>query len=265
MALLQTSTGDTDELSLLMHIEDGAAAHITHTGTQTTDELEYSIGNRALEGYTTLNAFGNELLVILLEVTVLGALSHSTQRAHAAVYLEAASLIDFHFTGSLFTASQQRTEHYSVGTGSQSLDYIAGVLDTAVSDDRNAILGSSTGSVIDGSDLRYTDTGYYTGSTDRTRADTYLDSIRTGFDQSHSSLSSSDIAGDEVYIREGSLYLLDTVDDALAVTMSGIQYQHIHMGIYQGSGTIQYITRYTDGSGTQQTTVLITGDRKSVV
>ena len=43
------------------------------------------------------------------------------------------------------------------------------------------------------------------------------------------------------------------------MTMSGIQYQHIHMGIYQGSGTIQYITRYTDGSGTQQTTILITG------
>ena len=67
MALLQASAGDADELSLIMHLGDGAAAHITHTGAQTTDELEYSIGNRALEGYTTLNAFGNELSVILLK------------------------------------------------------------------------------------------------------------------------------------------------------------------------------------------------------
>ena len=46
MALLQASASDADELSLIMHLEDGAAAHITHTGAQTTDELEYSIGNR---------------------------------------------------------------------------------------------------------------------------------------------------------------------------------------------------------------------------
>ena len=58
---------------------------------------------------------------------------------------------------------------------------------------------------------------------------------------------------------EGSLYLAYAVDDALAVTMSGIQYQHIDMGVDQRSSTVQNIGSYTDGSSTQHTVILITG------
>ena len=63
------------------------------------------------------------------------------------------------------------------------------------------MLGSSAGSVVDGSYLRYTDTGYHTGGADRTRADTNLNGICTGFDQGLGGLSGGNIAGDEIHIR----------------------------------------------------------------
>ena len=44
---------------------------VTHTGTKTADKLIYSIGQRTFERHTAFNAFGNELFVTFLEVSVL--------------------------------------------------------------------------------------------------------------------------------------------------------------------------------------------------
>ncbi len=107
MGFLKTCTGNLNELSLLVQLGNGFTAAVAHTASDTADQLEYSLGKRSLEGYTTLNALGKKLIGACLEVSVLRACRHSAQRAHAAVYLEGTALIDFNLAGSFLTACKE--------------------------------------------------------------------------------------------------------------------------------------------------------------
>ena len=107
VALQQTGVGDLYELCLFVEQLNGLAAAVTHTGANTAYQLEHGIGNTALVRHTTFYALRHQLLGTLLEVSVLGTICHSSQTAHAAVYLEGTSLIDLGFSRRFLTASQQ--------------------------------------------------------------------------------------------------------------------------------------------------------------
>ena len=79
VGLLKTCTCNPYKLCSFVEIGDSGAAAVAHTGTDTANKLEYSVGNKSLVRNTTLNALGNELLCALLEISVLGAASHSAQ------------------------------------------------------------------------------------------------------------------------------------------------------------------------------------------
>ena len=71
VALFKACACDTDELSLFVECGDIYTAAVSHTRTDTADQLEDSICNRSLERHTAFNALRNELLSALLEVSVL--------------------------------------------------------------------------------------------------------------------------------------------------------------------------------------------------
>ena len=125
MAFFQTSTGNTDKLSLFLECLEVFRAAVAHTGTQTADQLENRIRCRAFIRYTPLNTLGHKLACILLEITVAPAAVHRTERAHATINFKTATLIHFKFTRRLIAAREQGTEHNNIRTGGNRLWYIA--------------------------------------------------------------------------------------------------------------------------------------------
>src|SRR5699024_6617360 len=71
MALLEARAGDLDKLRLLVEFGDGGAAAVTHTGPDAAHQLEDGVSHGALVRHTALNALGNQLFAVLLEVPVL--------------------------------------------------------------------------------------------------------------------------------------------------------------------------------------------------
>src|SRR6266852_768741 len=160
MALAQAGAGDTNEARLLLHLLDGGAAGIAHRLAQAADQLVNQRPQHALVGHTRLDALGDEAALIdyaALEVAVLAvaALLHGPDRAHRPVVLEALPVGDDQFARALVDARQQATQHDGVRAGSDGLGDIAGVLDTAVCNDRHIILAGNVGAVVDGGYLRH--------------------------------------------------------------------------------------------------------------
>lgn len=209
VGLPETCAGDAYELCTLLEVGDSRAAAVAHTGADTANELEDGVGNGSLVRYTALNALGNELLALILEVAVSGALLHCSKASHASVYLEASALVDLDVAGSLLAACQQGAEHYAVSASRKSLDDIAGELDTAVCDDRNAVLSGSACAVVNRGDLRNADTCNYSGGADGAGADTYLYSVSASLDEILSGSAGRNVARDDNSVRERGLDLVE--------------------------------------------------------
>src|ERR1017187_5951926 len=122
VTLAQAGAGDAHEMRLLLQLGDASAAHVAHAGAQSADKLEDHRLQRAAVGHASFDALGNELGETVLagafalhhalgshlragqiggalEVALAGALAHGGQRAHAAVALEAAPLVEDGFAG----------------------------------------------------------------------------------------------------------------------------------------------------------------------
>src|SRR5690606_23987886 len=97
---------------------------------------------RTLVRHLTLDAFGHEfqlVLYFLLEVAVSAAARPGADRAHAAISLVRAALIQERVAGRLVRAGEQRADHGDAGTGRERLHEIAREADTAVRDDRDVV------------------------------------------------------------------------------------------------------------------------------
>ena len=81
------------------------------------------------------------------------------RRAHAAVGLEAAALVEDGLAGRLVDAGEERADHDDAGAGGDGLGEVAGVLDAAVGDDGDAVLGGGARGLGDGGDLRHAGAG----------------------------------------------------------------------------------------------------------
>ncbi len=82
----------------------------------------------------------NQLLCISLEVTVLASVFHSCNRAHAAVYLILTSLIQFKCSRALIASCKDASHHTHASACCDRLCNITGIFDTAISNDRDAVL-----------------------------------------------------------------------------------------------------------------------------
>ena len=76
---------------------------------------------------------------LLLEIAVGRAARHRAERAHAAIGLVGAALVQIDLARALVGAGEQRADHRAVGAGGDRLGEIAGVADAAVGDDRHAV------------------------------------------------------------------------------------------------------------------------------
>src|SRR6185295_15523459 len=104
VALADARRRDLDELGALAHFIDRGATAIAHGGTQAAGHLEDDRDHRALVGHPAFDALGHQLvgvrvggLVVFLEVAIGRAGLHRADRAHAAVALVAAALVEDHF------------------------------------------------------------------------------------------------------------------------------------------------------------------------
>src|ERR1700681_4519151 len=96
VAFAGAGAGDAHELRLLAQLLEVAGADVAHGGAEPTGELVQDIAEWALERHLPLDPLGHELqriLDVLLEVAVGGAACHSRHRAHAAITLVRAALI----------------------------------------------------------------------------------------------------------------------------------------------------------------------------
>ena len=136
---------DADELGAGVELRQIARPGIAHRCAQAADQLVQHAGHRALIGHLPLDAFGHELervLDVLLEIAVGRATRHGADRAHAAIGLIGAALIEIDLAGAFVGAGEQRADHHAVGTGGKRLGEIAGIFDAAVGDHRHvALLG----------------------------------------------------------------------------------------------------------------------------
>jgi hypothetical protein len=141
---------------------------------------------RALEGHLAFDAFRHELVAlgdVLLEVAVGGAARHRAGRAHAAIGLVGAALVEEHLAGRLSGAGQHGADHDGRRTGREGLRQVAGEFDAAIGDRRHAAAWAADLAASMGGQLRHADARDDPRGADRTRADADFDRIRARVDQ----------------------------------------------------------------------------------
>ena len=125
----------------------GAAA-VAHAGAQAADQLMDHRGDAAFVGDAPFDAFRHQLLAapraaveveLVLEVAVAAAAAHRADRAHAAVLLEAAALVEDHLARALVGAGEQVADHRRARADGDRLGDVAGEADAAVGDDRDVV------------------------------------------------------------------------------------------------------------------------------
>ncbi len=103
--------GDADESRLFPEFGEVGGADITHGGAQAAGQLMQHAGGRALVGHLALDAFRHQLQRVAhfgLEIAVGGAARHGADRAHAAIGLVGAALMQIDLARALVGAGEQR-------------------------------------------------------------------------------------------------------------------------------------------------------------
>ena len=95
--------------------------------------------------------------------------------------------------------------------------------------------------VHDSRNLRYTDSGYDSGRTDRTGTDSYLDTVRACPDQGLRPFRSSNIAGDYLQIRELLLDHADYPEHVGRMPMGAVHNDNVNMRLHQFSNAVKHI------------------------
>src|SRR5690554_2086601 len=139
VALLQRRLRDAHEARLLAQLGEVRRAAVAHARAQAAEQLVDAAGEAAPVGHAALDALGHELgrLDVVLEVAVARALGHRAERAHAAVELVGAALVEDGLARRLVGAREQRADHHARGAGGERLHGVARELDPAVRDHRH--------------------------------------------------------------------------------------------------------------------------------
>src|SRR5512141_3513143 len=109
VALLEAGRRDPDEARLHAQLGDRLAAEVAHAAAEAADELQDRHLDGALVRHAPLDPLRHELVRVgdvRLEVAVLRPLLHGPERAHAAVLLVAAPLVEDDLAGRLLRAGE---------------------------------------------------------------------------------------------------------------------------------------------------------------
>ncbi len=161
--------------------------------------------------------------------------------------------------GGFLAAGHHAAQHDHVGAGRQRLDDVAGVLDAAVRDDRDAVLGrlraASKTAVIWGTPMPAT-----------TRVVQMEPGPMPTFTQSAPAsiralapLGGGDVARDQLQVGIVLLHQAHRVQNAAVVAVGGVQHHHVHLGLYQRGHAVQHVLGGADGSAAQQAAAVVPG------
>ena len=261
MAFTKAGCGNLDELRIFNHFFDVVAAAIAHGGPETTDHLINSIGSRSFIRYTAFNAFRNELLSIgiFLEVTVFTARFHGSQGAHAAVFFVASALVNDRFARAFFRTGKEVAHHDDVAAGCNGLGHVAGILDAAVSNDRNAVALCDFSAFVNSGNLRYTDTGDDTSRADRARPDTDFNGVDTAFDKSFCSRTGCDVTGNDRKMGIEFLDFFQGVEYAQGVAVCRIDDDDVDFGSDESIEAVGHVMGNADSGSNQKAAVAVFG------
>ena len=143
--------------------------------------------------------------------------------------------------GGFLAARDHGADHDHVCARRKRLDDVAGILDAAVRDDRDAVLRRDARRVVDRRDLRHADACNDTGGADGARADADLHAIRARVDQGLRAGCRRDVARDQRQVRERLLDLAHRVQDAAVVAVGRVERHHVHLRLDQLRHALQHV------------------------
>ncbi len=149
-----------------------------------------------------------------LKVALARTLAHGSKRAHAAIALEAAPLIENGFAGALINAGKQGADHDGTSSGGDGLGDLARVLDAAVGDDGNAALLCSTRCFGNGRDLRHSRAGDHARGANGAGSDANFNSVSARVDQGHGALVGGYVASQYTDMGKPLLHFADRLKHA---------------------------------------------------
>ena len=230
-------------------IVDVGRAGIAHRRLDAADELVNDILGGALVGHLTFDPFGHQLeriLDILLEIAIRAAPRHGAHRAHAAIALVGAALVEKGLARRLLGACQHRADHDHRCARCQRLGRIARSAQAAVGDHRHAGFLGLFRRIHDRGQLGNADAGDDARGADRARADADLDRVRPGIDQRPRRLAGRDIARDDLRPIGQLLDPLDRAGNLAVVAVGGVDDDDIAFRREQRLGALE--THVADGS-----------------
>ena len=266
---LQSGGGDAVELADLLKLSDRACAAVAERRPEAASELRHDGLHVARVGNHTLDALRNEILVGLVVLEVAGARTLAVLEgghgAHAAIdHVLAAVGVDL-LTRRLLRAGENRAEHNGIGACCESLRNIAGKLDAAVGDDRDAAAAKRFGRVIDGCKLRNANAANNARGADGARTNAHLDSVRAALGKCKGRLARGNVAGDDVNLREVLDDVLRHVHDALGVAMGGIDHHNVHAGLGELLDALNIALAAGDGGRNAKTVLVVAVESGTLV
>src|SRR6202171_5633241 len=211
---------------------DVGAAAIAHRRAHATQELMHDRDHRPLVRHASLDALGDQLFrgafaFGVLKVAVARAELHRAERAHTAVALVRASLIELDLSGGLLRAREQAPQHDAGRARGNGLRDVSRIPNTAVGDQRNVEIADALERAEYRRDLRHTDAGDDARGADRSGADAALDPVGAAVGQRPRAACSRDVAADNLHFREGALSPANALEHALRMTVRGIDDQNV--------------------------------------
>src|SRR5207302_9146255 len=178
------------------------------------------------------------------------AFLHRAERAHAAVSLVRAALVELHFAGRFVGAGEERPQHHGVRASGDRLGDVARVAHAAVGDERHADLFERRGHVLDRGDLRHADARDDARGADRAGADADLHAVRAVLDERSRAIARADIAADDLHARIALLDPLHAIEHTLGMAMRRVDDEHVGAGLNQRRdalvGALSYADRCSD-------------------
>jgi hypothetical protein len=270
---LQLSTGcaelesELTNLSTVVHTRQAGHATVLKRVLEAGSKVRNELLDRSSVSHGTRNTLSDQNAVTLREVTssssvallavlatVAGLLVlHGVDAAHASVSLDKLTLArDERSTGRLGGTSQETTHHDGRGTKGKTLDDVTNVLDTTVSDTRNAKASSESADTVDSSSLGTADSHNLLGDTGRTTTHTDSETINTSSDQRSSLLSGHDVSANDIDVRELLLNPLDHLDLVHTVTLGAVQDNDVETGLNELLETKLVLRASTNSSSTEE-------------
>jgi hypothetical protein len=258
VALVQTGCGDLNEVPVLSQFRQISTSAVAHPLAQSGYELVEVRFKLPLVGHAPLHSFRYRFFTVGDTVSFRATLFHRRERPHTAIRLEDPPFEEELFSRSFLEAREKTPDHHGVRAGGDCLGDVSGILDSSVGDDRNAVLTGNFHGIEYGGELRNSDSGHDPGGADRTGPHSDLDNVRSGIDQSLSTLAGGNIAGYDRYIRIVAFDSPDRFHDVQRISVGRIDHEEINLGFHQQRQAHLYINR-RDGSSYNQTAGTVGG------